>query len=50
MIGQTMINVRSGARTRGLSTFLAGTFLLILVVALGDIVADDSYGLHWWPS
>ncbi|MEV8182640.1 SulP family inorganic anion transporter [Specibacter sp. NPDC078692] len=39
MIGQTMINVKaSGARTR-LSTFLAGVFLLILVVALGDIVA-----------
>ncbi|MCO8276300.1 SulP family inorganic anion transporter [Actinoplanes sp. TRM 88003] len=39
MIGQTMINVKvSGARTR-LSTFLAGTFLLILVVALGDVVA-----------
>ncbi|MCZ2811088.1 SulP family inorganic anion transporter [Modestobacter sp. VKM Ac-2979] len=38
MIGQTMINVRSGARTR-LSTFLAGVFLLVLVVALGDIVA-----------
>ncbi|WP_243730605.1 SulP family inorganic anion transporter [Nesterenkonia salmonea] len=39
MIGQTMINVKaSGARTR-LSTFLAGIFLLILVVALGDIVA-----------
>ena len=38
MIGQTMINVRSGARTRA-STFLAGVFLLILVVALGDIVA-----------
>ncbi|WP_154674198.1 SulP family inorganic anion transporter [Nakamurella lactea] len=37
MIGQTMINVRSGARTR-LSTFLAGTFLLILVVVLGDTV------------
>jgi len=37
MIGQTMINVRSGARTR-LSTFLAGIFLLILVVALGDVV------------
>ena len=34
MIGQTMINVRSGARTR-LSTFLAGVFLLVLVVALG---------------
>jgi SulP family sulfate permease len=38
MIGQTMINVRSGARTR-LSTFLAGVFLLILVVALGDVVS-----------
>jgi len=39
MIGQTMINVKvSGARTR-LSTFLAGVFLLILVVSLGDIVA-----------
>ncbi|MTD13838.1 STAS domain-containing protein [Nakamurella sp. YIM 132087] len=37
MIGQTMINVRSGARTR-LSTFLAGAFLLVLVVALGDVV------------
>ena len=37
MIGQTMINVKvSGARTR-LSTFLAGVFLLILVVALGDV-------------
>ncbi|MEO6882031.1 MAG: SulP family inorganic anion transporter [Mycobacteriaceae bacterium] len=38
MIGQTMINIKSGARTR-LSTFLAGVFLLILVVALGDVVA-----------
>lgn len=38
MIGQTMINVRSGARTR-LSTLLAGIFLLILVVALGPVVA-----------
>ncbi|MCZ4549806.1 SulP family inorganic anion transporter [Gordonia rubripertincta] len=38
MIGQTMINVKqSGARTR-LSTFLAGVFLLILVVVLGDVV------------
>ncbi len=38
MIGQTMINVKaSGARTR-ISTFLAGLFLLILVVALGDLV------------
>ncbi|WP_433676432.1 SulP family inorganic anion transporter [Microbacterium gorillae] len=39
MIGQTMINVKvSGARTR-ISTFLAGVFLLILVVTLGGIVA-----------
>jgi SulP family sulfate permease len=38
MIGQTMINVKaSGARTR-ISTFLAGTFLIILVVVLGDVV------------
>ena len=38
MIGQTMINVKNGARTR-LSTFLAGVFLLVLVVVLGDVVA-----------
>jgi sulfate permease, SulP family len=39
MIGQTMINVKaSGARTR-ISTFLAGVFLLVLVLVLGDIVA-----------
>jgi SulP family sulfate permease len=39
MIGQTMINVKvSGARTR-LSTFLAGVFLLVLVVGFGDAVA-----------
>ncbi|GAA3709582.1 SulP family inorganic anion transporter [Zhihengliuella alba] len=39
MIGQTMINVKaSGARTR-ISTFLAGLLLLVLVVALGDVVA-----------
>ncbi|MCM3660893.1 SulP family inorganic anion transporter [Georgenia satyanarayanai] len=38
MIGQTMINTKvSGARTR-ISTFLAGVFLLVLVVALGDVV------------
>ncbi|WP_447926021.1 SulP family inorganic anion transporter [Georgenia muralis] len=38
MVGQTMINVKaSGARTR-ISTFLAGLFLLILVVGLGDAV------------
>ncbi|NCT89419.1 SulP family inorganic anion transporter [Cellulomonas sp. APG4] len=39
MIGQTMINVKvSGARTR-ISTFLAGVFLLALVVGAGDLVA-----------
>jgi len=40
MIGQTMINVKtSGARTR-ISTFLAGVFLLILVVGMGGLVAQ----------
>nr|WP_232311787.1 SulP family inorganic anion transporter [Janibacter melonis] len=38
MIGQTMINVKvSGARTR-ISTFLAGAFLLVLVVGAGPLV------------
>ncbi|WYB33704.1 SulP family inorganic anion transporter [Streptomyces sp. SM1P] len=40
MIGQTMINVKvSGARTR-LSTFLAGTFLMVLCIAFGPVVSD----------
>ncbi|AUG51318.1 SulP family inorganic anion transporter [Thalassospira marina] len=37
MIGQSVINIKSGGRTR-LSTLLAGIFLLILVVVLGDFV------------
>ncbi|CAG4885725.1 SulP family inorganic anion transporter [Paraburkholderia gardini] len=37
MIGQTVINVRSGGRGR-LSTFVAGAFLLVLVVFLGPWV------------
>jgi len=37
MIGQTVINVKSGGRGR-LSTFVAGAFLLILVVFLGPWV------------
>jgi len=37
MIGQSVINVTSGARTR-LSTFFAGAFLLFLIVGLGDWV------------
>ena len=38
MIGQSMINVKSGGRGR-LSTFIAGAVLLVLVVGLGDLVA-----------
>ncbi len=38
MIGQSMINVKSGGRGR-LSTFSAGVFLLIMVVGLGDLVS-----------
>ncbi|WP_297084145.1 SulP family inorganic anion transporter [uncultured Demequina sp.] len=39
MIGQTMINVKAGkARTR-ISTLAAGIFLLVLILALGDVVA-----------
>ncbi|WP_460801635.1 SulP family inorganic anion transporter [Microbacterium sp. GXF6406] len=38
VIGQTMINVKSGARTR-ISTFCAGIFLFLLVVVFGDFVA-----------
>ncbi|WP_245974711.1 SulP family inorganic anion transporter [Thermomonospora umbrina] len=39
MIGQTMINVKNGARTR-LSTFLAGVFLMVLCIAAGPLVSD----------
>ncbi|MDZ4142365.1 MAG: SulP family inorganic anion transporter [Methylotenera sp.] len=38
MIGQSIINVKSGGRTR-LSTFTAGTVLLMLVVFLGSWVS-----------
>lgn len=37
MIGQSVINVKSGGRGR-LSTFVAGAFLLVLIIALKDIV------------
>jgi len=37
MIGQSTINVKSGGRTR-LSTFVAGAFLLFLLLVLGDWV------------
>ena len=39
MIGQSMINVKSGGRGR-LSAFCAGVFLIILCVALGDLVSQ----------
>jgi SulP family sulfate permease len=39
MIGQSVINVKSGGRTR-LSTFSAGLFLLLLIVFLGEWVAQ----------
>jgi len=38
MIGQSIINVKSGGRGR-LSSFAAGVFLLIMVVGLGDLVS-----------
>lgn len=37
MIGQSMINVKSGARTR-LSTFLAGVYLCLIILFLADFV------------
>ncbi|MFN3199466.1 MAG: SulP family inorganic anion transporter [Bradymonadia bacterium] len=39
MIGQSVINVKSGGRGR-LSTLVAGLFLLVLVVGLGELVAQ----------
>jgi SulP family sulfate permease len=38
MIGQTIVNVKAGGRTR-VSTFLAGAFLLILCIACAPVVA-----------
>ena len=37
MIGQSMINVKSGGRTR-LSTLVSGVFLLFLIMVLGTFV------------
>ncbi len=39
MIGQSMINIRSGGRTR-LSTLASGVFLLVLIMVLGGLVAQ----------
>jgi len=38
MIGQSVINIKSGGSSR-LSTFVAGAFLLFLIVVLGPLVA-----------
>src|SRR5699024_4715166 len=37
LIGQSIINVKSGGRGR-LSTMIAGVFLMFLIIVLGDIV------------
>ncbi len=39
MIGQSVINVKSGGRGR-LSTLIAGLFLMFLILVLGNIVVD----------
>ncbi|MBS7344930.1 MAG: SulP family inorganic anion transporter [Caryophanon sp.] len=39
MIGQSVINVRSGGRGR-LSTFVSGAFLMFLIIVLGDYVVS----------
>lgn len=39
MIGQSIINVRSGATTR-LSTFTAGFVLMLMIIILGDLVVQ----------
>jgi SulP family sulfate permease len=39
MIGQSMINVKSGGRGR-MSTLVAGLFLMFLIIVLGDIVVQ----------
>src|SRR5699024_5513761 len=39
LIGQSMINVKSGGRGR-LSTFTAGVFLMFLIIVLGDFVVQ----------
>ena len=43
MIGQSMINHRTGGRTR-LSTLASGVFLLILILVFGDFVARIPMG------
>ncbi|MHA6252641.1 SulP family inorganic anion transporter [Oceanobacillus sp. CAU 1775] len=37
LLGQSVINIKSGGRGR-LSTFIAGAFLMFLIIVLGDVV------------
>src|SRR5690554_5192255 len=46
MIGQSIINVKSGGRGR-LSTFFAGALLLVLVVFLGDLIGQIPMAALW---
>ncbi len=39
MIGQSVINTKSGGRGR-LSTFVAGAFLMFLIIVLGPLVVQ----------
>ncbi|GBF77717.1 sodium-independent anion transporter [Paenibacillus sp. 598K] len=43
MIGQSLVNVKSGGRGR-LSTLVSGVFLLFLILVMGDIVAQIPMG------
>ena len=43
MIGQSMVNIKSGGRTR-LSAFVSGIFLLFLIIVLGDVVKQIPMG------
>ncbi len=43
MIGQSMINYRTGGRTR-LSTLASGVFLIVLILVFGDFVAQIPMG------
>lgn len=43
MIGQSMVNMKSGGRTR-LSTFVSGVFLLFLILVLGGVVKQIPMG------
>ncbi|MCA1066272.1 SulP family inorganic anion transporter [Rossellomorea sp. AcN35-11] len=44
MIGQSVINVKSGGKGR-LSAFIAGVFLLFLIIILGDVVVRIPMGV-----